>query len=410
MLPVAEALAIVLAAAQPLRAEEVALDAAAGRIAAQDLVAAEPLPPFVASVKDGYAVVASDGPGLYPLVGSVTAGRVADFALAPGQVAYITTGAPLPPGADAVVMVEESERLAGADGAQQVRIRRAAAPGQDLRPVGADVAQGAVVVAAGTRLGPAEIGMAATVGCARVAVHARPRVGILSTGDELVAPGAALGPGAIHDSNGPMLRAAAAKAGAAVIDCGIARDEPAALAAAFQRALAQCDLLITTGGVSMGELDLIRGLLEQSGTIHFGRLLLKPGKPCVFATVQVRSGAPKLVFGLPGNPVSSLVTFYLLVLPAIERLAGRRNPGLRRVRAQLAGPLRLDPTRPEYHRAHVVWQDGLHGGAGGWLAQSTGNQASSRLLSLVGANALLELPQGDAPLPAGAIVPALLLD
>jgi gephyrin len=160
----------------------------------------------------------------------------------------------------------------------------------------------------------------------------------------------------------------------------------------------------------MGELDLMRGLVEVAGEVHFGRLLLKPGKPCTFATVIAPNGAKRLVFGLPGNPVSSLVTFYLLVLPAIQRMAGRPNPGLRRVQAALAAPLRLDPARPEYHRAHVQWETTLHGGAGGWLAQSTGNQASSRLLSMYGANALLELPQAEGELAAGSIVPALLIE
>lgn len=408
MLPVAQALALVLEAARPLRAESVALEQALGRVAAVDIAAAHPLPPFVASVKDGYAVVASDGPGAYPVVGAATAGRMANFRVQPGQVAYITTGAPLPPGADAVVMVEETTQLPSADGARRVQIRTAAAPGQDLRPVGYDVAQGAVVVAAGTRLGPAEIGIAATAGVEQVQVHARPRVGVLSTGDELAPPGAPLPPGAIHDSNGPMLRAAVAAAGGQVVNLGIARDDAGALHAAFAAALEQCDLLVTTGGVSMGELDLIRGVIEARGTVHFGRLLLKPGKPCLFATVA-EGDQPKLVFGLPGNPVSSLVTFWLLVLPAIQRMAGLRNPGLRRVQAQLTAPLRLDAQRPEYHRAHLVWQS-TPGGGGGWLAQSTGNQASSRLLSLVGANALLELPQGAGQLEAGATVDALLIE
>jgi len=417
MIPVGDALAIVLREAQPLEAVPVPLELGYGHVTAEPVVAANPLPPFPASVKDGYAVLSADGAGDFLLAGSVTAGRVADFVVQPGQVAYITTGAPLPPGADAVVQVEETERLAPADpgAAQRVRIRKATRPGQDVRPVGYDVARGAVVVDKGVVLGPAEIGLAATVGVNLVKVHRRPVVGVLSTGDELLPAGSELPPGFISDSNGPMLRAAVTRAGGVPLDLGIASDNHAALRAAFDDALARCDMLITTGGVSMGELDLVRSMAESEGTVHFGRLLLKPGKPCTFATVQY-SGTDhgeshkRLIFSLPGNPVSSLVTFYLLVLPAIQRLCGRRSPGLRRVQAVLAAPLPLDPARPEYHRAHVHWEPSLHGGAGGWLARSTGNQASSRLLSMYGAGALLELPQAEGVLDAGAVVPALLIE
>lgn len=408
LLPVPDALAIVLTHATPLPARSVLLTEALGLILAEDVAAAEPMPPFAASFKDGYAVIASDGPGDYPLVGEVTAGRVADFRLEPGTVAYITTGAPLPPGADAVVMVERTERLDG--GARpRVRIHERARPGQEIRPIGFDAGQGEVVLRAGEHLGPAEIGLAAAVGVTTVQAHARPRVAVLSTGDELAAPGAAPAPGQIRDSNGPALRAAVAAAGAMPVDLGIAGDSYAALSAAFDRGLAGADVLITSGGVSMGELDLMKKLVSERGQVHFSRLRMKPGKPCTFATVETEAGR-RLVFGLPGNPVSSLVTFYLLALPALHKLAGRRDHGLRRVQAHLAGPLRLDPERPEYHRARVVWDVALNGGAGGWLAASTGNQASSRLLSLHGANALLELPQAQGELPAGSVVPALLIE
>jgi gephyrin len=160
----------------------------------------------------------------------------------------------------------------------------------------------------------------------------------------------------------------------------------------------------------MGELDLIKQIVEQEGTVHFGRLRMKPGKPCTFATLPApEGGRPRLLFGLPGNPVSSLVTFYLLTLPAIRRLAGWQEPALPRVQAVLDAPLPLDPARPEYHRAVLRWDASLHGGAGGYHATSTGSQASSRLLSMRGANALLELPQATGTLPAGSVVAALLL-
>ncbi|MCX7671539.1 MAG: molybdopterin-binding protein, partial [Anaerolineae bacterium] len=371
----------------------------------------KPLPPFPASVKDGYAVIAADGPGVYPVVGEVTAGRVAEFVLQRGEVAYITTGAPLPQGADAVVMVEETEvvgREEGAHGRPLVRICARVEPGADVRPIGYDVAVGQEVLSAGAQLGPAEIGLLATVGVAQVQVHPAPRVAVLSTGDELVEADAAPGPGQIHDSNRPTLAAAVEMLGGEVVDLGIAGDAAPALAAAIERGLEEADILLTSGGVSMGNLDLIKPLLDRSGVVHFGRLRMKPGKPCTFATVE-RHGRRKLVFGLPGNPVSSLVTFYLLAAPAMRKLAGRPNPRLPRVQATLGQPLRLDPYRPEYHRATLRWEMSLHEGRGGFLADSTGNQASSRLLSMRSANALLELPQGEGTLPTGTIVPALLI-
>lgn len=406
MLDVPVALAIVLAEAQPLAPRSVPLSQAAGLLLAETIAAHDALPPFAASVKDGYAVIAADGPGRYRLIGEVTAGRVAEFQVEPGTVAYITTGAPMPPGADAVVMVEETSRMAGQ--AAQVEIRRAVRPGADVRPIGADIRRGEVVLTAGTHLGAAEIGLLATVGVTNVPVYAPPRVAILSTGDELVAPDQPLGPGQIRDSNRVMLQAAVQAAGGIPMDLGIAADQEAPLRTAIEQGLAAGDILLTSGGVSMGDLDLIKPLLEQAGQVHFGRIRMKPGKPLTFATIVV-GGQRKLVFGLPGNPVSSLVTFYLFVVPAIRKLAGWPEPQLRRVQAQLAQALTLDPDRPEYHRATLQWDRTLNGGHGGYLAVSTGSQASSRLLSMRTANALLELPQAEGELPAEATVSALLI-
>ncbi len=412
MLPVAEALDTVLTQAQPLPPQSIDLADVHGHILAQDVVAHDSLPPFPASVKDGYAVVASDGPGDYPIMGTVTAGRLADFQVEPGTVAYITTGAPLPPGADAVVMVEESERLPGEDGLQRVRLRATVEPGDDVRPVGVDVTAGQTVLTAGTRLGAAEIGLLATVGAARVEVYPRPKVAILSTGDELVEAAESPGPGQIRDSNRPTLRAAILANGCVPIDLGIAADTPGALEEQVERGLRGADVLLTSGGVSMGELDLLKPLLEARGTVHFGRLRMKPGKPLTFVTVEV-DGRQKLVFALPGNPVSSLVTFYLVAVPALRKLAGWRDPHLTRVQAQLAQPLPLDPQRPEFHRATLRWDTGLNNGlagnTGGFVATSTGSQASSRLLSMTSANALLELPMREGELAAGEVVDALLI-
>ncbi|MCB9137370.1 MAG: molybdopterin molybdenumtransferase MoeA [Caldilineaceae bacterium] len=408
MLPVADALAVVLEQATPLTPVILTPARALGLTLAEDVRAGEPLPPFPAAVKDGYAVVASDGPGDYPVIGQVTAGRMADFTLEAGSVAYITTGAPVPMGADAVVMVEETVPLPEQNGVGRVRINTTVAPGQDVRPIGLDVQAGQTLLAAGARLGAAEIGLLSTAGATAVRCYPRPRVAILSTGDELVEPDQLPGPGQIRDSNRAMLAAAIRQGGGEVVDLGIGRDDQAQLEASVQRGLREADILLTSGGVSMGDLDLIKPLLDHAGRVHFGRIRMKPGKPLTFATADA-GGRRTLIFGLPGNPVSSLVTFYLMALPAMRRLAGHPQPALPQVQAHLAQPLALDPQRPEYHRATLRWDSRLNDGRGGFLAVSTGSQASSRLLSMRSANALLELPQGQGELASGAVVDAFVI-
>lgn len=408
MLPVAEALAIVLEQTPSGSAVRVPLQRAGGLLLAAKAVAREPLPPFPASVKDGYAVVAADGPGVYPVVGDATAGQVADFEVKPGSVAYITTGAPVPTGADAVVMVEETRPLSTRNGERQVEIRARVQQGADIRPIGVDLQPDEQILAAGQRLDAAEIGLLATAGISEVPVFARPKVALLSTGDELVEPGQPLGPGQIRDSNRAMLMSAVAASGGEVIDLGIGRDNLEDLNTRIQSGLSEADILITSGGVSMGELDLLKGLLEDSGQIHFGRIRMKPGKPLTFATA-VKDERQRLIFGLPGNPVSSLVTYYLFVVPALRKMLGYAHPNLARVQAHLAQPLTLDEHRPEYHRSTLTWDVDLNDGRGGFWAKSTGSQASSRLLSMRTANALLELPQRAGMLPAGSVVTALLI-
>lgn len=420
MVSVAEALATVLAQTSPLPAARVPLAAALGLVLAEDVVAAEPQPPFRASVKDGYAVRWAEGAGVFALAPVASRAAAADGpapALPPGCVAYITTGAPLPEGADAVVQVENTEAVADEAGAPpRVRIRiPARCAGEDVRAVGSDVAAGSVVLAAGERLGAAELGLLASVGAASVLAHPRPRAAVLSTGDELAdaaTPPGGLRHGEVRDSNRPMLLAALAEAGFPASDWGAAPDTAAGLRARLADALGDASLaaLVTSGGVSVGDRDLVKPLLEACGVVHFGRVLMKPGKPLTFATVP-RPGAPPgapplLVFGLPGNPVSSLVTFHLAVAPALRRLAGWRHPGPRRLTATLAAPLRLDPERPEYHRATLA--PGARPGAPP-VAHSTGGQLSSRLLSARSAAALLELPAAAGTLPAGTPVAALLV-
>lgn len=406
MLNVSDALNIVLEQTIETPVELVELDKATGLILGKDVSAREALPPFPASVKDGYAVVASDGPGVYPVIGSVTAGQVADLAVKPGTVAYITTGAPVPPGADAVIMVEETLPAKSDGHTRHVEILTAVQAGSDIRPIGVDIEAGQRLLGAGERLYPAEIGLLATAGIAQVPVYCPPKVAILSTGDELVEPNQPLGPGQIRDSNRAMLKSAVQTAGGVVIDLGIGRDERSDLAQRIQKGLTDADILLTSGGVSMGDLDLLKGLLDETGEIHFGRILMKPGKPLTFATTW-EGDRKRLIFGLPGNPVSSLVTFMLFVVPAMRKMAGWPDPHLRRIQAQLAQSLPLDSQRPEYHRASLRWNSELNDGRGGYLALSTGSQASSRLLSMRTANALLELPQRTGVLPKGSTVTAL---
>jgi molybdenum cofactor synthesis domain-containing protein len=261
-----------------------------------------------------------------------------------------------------------------------------------------DLVRSQHVLSAGVRIGAAEVGLLATVGCARVPVFKQPTVAVLATGDELVEPDQTPPPGSVRDSNRFALMAAAEEAGARVAWHAHARDDEAALERAMRDGLAAADVLLTSGGVSMGTRDLIKPLLEKMATIHFGRVSFKPGKPLTFATTD-----GKLAFGLPGFPVSSLVTLEVFVRPALLKLGGAANVMRPRVEVVLGHEIRPDPVRPEYQRATVTWED-HH-----FVARTTGLQSSSRLMSIVGANALLELSPGDNPLPKGTMVQALLL-
>jgi gephyrin len=389
------------------------LSEALGAVIAEDVYAQEPHPPFPASVKDGYAVIAADGPGERTVLAPVTAGEKPTVEVVPGCVCRITTGAPLPPGADAVVQVEDTELLEKSeDGIEEKRVRILSTVklGHDVRPVGFDIGKGKRVLAKGDRLGPAELGILAAVGLTKVKVHQRPRVGVLSTGNEVVEPGQPLAPGQVYDSNRTTLTAALREEGLDPVDLGIATDNRESLVMCLGKAMDEVDVLITSGGVSMGEKDLLKPVLEDhfNATIHFGRVLMKPGKPTTFATIK-RNGKDKLVFALPGNPVSSVVTFYLFVVPTLRKMAGWRNPHLTSISVKLESPVSLDP-RPEYQRAIIDWSssdaDGLP-----W-ASTTRSQCSSSLLNLRSANGLLVLParsEGRTRLEAGAVVRALLL-
>lgn len=394
MVEVSEALEKILAHAHPLGSETVELLRAGGRILAEDVFADDNLPGLPRSSVDGYAVIADDDATEVAVLEEVTAGRLAHAQVRPGTAVRIMTGGTLPPGADAVVMVEEVDEADGR-AVLQHRPRR----GENVHPPGMDLVRDQRVLVGGSRIGAAEVGLLATIGCARVPVYKRPRVAVLATGDELVEPDQTPPPGSVRDSNRYALITAADEAGAEVVWHGHALDDEAALERSMRDGLAAADVLLTSGGVSMGTRDLIKPLLEKMATIHFGRVSFKPGKPLTFATTE----EGKLAFGLPGFPVSSLVTFEIFVRPALLRLGGASRVVRPRVEVALGHEIRPDPVRPEYQRATVTWEDHR------FVARTTGLQTSSRLMSIVGANALLEIQPGTELLPEGTIVPALLL-
>uniref|UniRef100_A0A673LWS3 Gephyrin n=1 Tax=Sinocyclocheilus rhinocerous TaxID=307959 RepID=A0A673LWS3_9TELE len=396
-----------------------------GRVLAQDVYAKDNLPPFPASVKDGYAVRAADGPGDRFIIGESQAGEQPTLTVMPGQVMRVTTGAPIPCGADAVVQVEDTELLRESeDGTEEleVRILVQARPGQDIRPIGHDIKRGECVLAKATHMGPSEIGLLATVGVTEVEVQKFPVVAVMSTGNELLNPEDDLHPGKIRDSNRSTLLATIQEHGYPTINLGIVGDNPDDLLNALNEGISRADVIITSGGVSMGEKDYLKQVLDIDlhAQIHFGRVFMKPGLPTTFATLDT-DGARKLIFALPGNftyrdtgatlletvplsdseasrlpvpppprgsnPVSAVVTCNLFVIPALRKMQGILDPRPTIIKARLSCDVKLDP-RPEYHRCILTWH---HQEPLPW-AQSTGNQMSSRLMSMRSANGLLMLP------------------
>jgi len=394
MVEVSTALQTILDLASPVGTEAVPLTSARGRYLAQDISADADLPGLPRSSVDGYAVIASDPATDLEVLEEVTAGHLGQAQVRPGTAVRIMTGGSLPEGTDAVVMFEDVEETHG-----RAMLQHKPRLGENVHPRGMDLTAGQTILRRGLRIGPAEVGLLATVGCVQVPVYRVPRVAVLATGDELVEPSETPPPGAVRDSNRFALVSAAQEAGAEVTFQARARDDEAALERAMREALASADVLITSGGVSMGTRDLIKPLLERLATIQFGRVSFKPGKPLTFAT----TAEGKLCFGLPGFPVSSLVTFEVFVRPALLKLSGARQVLRPRVEGALGHDVRPDPIRPEYQRATVTWED-HH-----FVARTTGLQASSRLMSIVGANALLEISPGTETLAQGTMARALLL-
>lgn len=398
-LPVAAARQRMREAVAPVAGtDRVAVGAALGRVLAEPLIADLDVPGHDNAAMDGYAVRGADlaaaGEAHLRRVATVEAGEAPGRALGAGECARIMTGAPLPPGADTVVM---QERVA-VDG-EAVRIPAGEAPGANVRPAGGDIAAGATVLEAGTRLGPAELGVIGSLGRVEVPVRRRLRVAFLATGDELRGAGEPLGPGQIYDSNRYTLHAALARLGVEARDLGRIPDEPEALAAALREAAGDCDALISSGGVSVGDADHVKPVLEREGQIDFWRVALRPGRPLAFGRI---GGAA--FFGLPGNPVSTAATYYQLVQPALRRMMGASGDGLPPLlEARAAEPLAKRPGRTEYQRGVVG-----PGADGRPEVRPTGTQSSGVLTSLARANCLvvLEAERGEvAPGETVAVQP-----
>ena len=400
MLSYDEALERVLQAVEPLAVDDVPLERALGCALARDIAAPHDLPPFANSAMDGYAVRAHDTVGAGPnspvrlrLVGEVPAGGTEDVPVAEGCAVRIMTGAPIPSGADAVVMVEDT-RLEG----ECVLVYAEVESGRHIRSAGEDVAAGELVMGAGDELRPQHLGMLAAMGFASAPVIRRPRVALLTTGDEVVEPGAPLGRGQVRNSNRYSVGAQVRESGAELTFFRHVPDDLEQARLALSEAASDADMVVSVGGVSMGERDCVRAAMEEAGQVSFWRAAIKPGKPFLFGRVL---GVP--CFGLPGNPVSAMVTFELFVRPALRRMAGHKVLHRPRVTARLACRVEHEPGRREFLRARVEWtQDGL-------VCHPARGQGSAMLSGMLSANALAIVPEGATRLEAGDLVECLML-
>jgi molybdopterin molybdotransferase len=388
LLTLEEAQELILARARPLPAELVPVAEAGGRITAEDVRAKVDLPPFASSAMDGFAVRASDLPGMLQIVGESAAGRPYGALVEPGCAVAISTGAVVPDGADAVVPIENVVKTEN-----RVELALETAPGTHIRPRGGDIAAGDLAVPAGTRLAPARLAAAAASGIAELPCRRRPRVAVFATGSELVAPGEPLASGQIYDTNTLMLTSVLEAAGAEVLAQPPVADEEAELREALERGLA-ADVLVTSGGVSVGEHDLVRDAERELGVEEvFWRVSIKPGKPISFG---VRGDT--LVFGLPGNPVSALVGSELFVKPALRALEGVADPLPRFEPGRLAAGLRSNAERDEFVRARSrVDGDAL-------VLDPVVGQESHMIVRSGAADALVHIPRGNGELAAGSTV------
>lgn len=396
MLTYDQAFAQILGKITPLDPVELPLTDALGCVLAEDIISPQNIPPFDNSSMDGFAVRAIDlaaVPKTLPVQGDIPAGALFVPALMPGKALRIMTGAPVPDGADMVVPVEDTEAQAG-----DIAFLERVTMGQNIRRAGEDVTAGSVVVTAGSQIRPAEIGMMAAVGRASVRARPRPRVAILSTGDELIEPGHALQTGQIYNSNAYALAAQVTDAGGIVTHRLHARDTEKALREAFDTC-AGVDVLITSGGVSVGDYDFVKTVFAERGTLDFWRVAIRPGKPIAFG----RWGQT-VFFGLPGNPVSSMVTFELFVRPALRKMRGLTDLSRPAVTARLTEEAAHTPGRQSYQRAVVTLERGEH------VVRPTRGQGSGMMHGMVQANALLVIPAETPTISVGETVTVLLLD
>ncbi len=402
MFSVEEALERILAGIVPLAVERVPLHTALGLVLAEDVIAQEDMPPFANSAMDGFALLSRDSqpragqPPRLRVIGAVAAGYVTEQMVQEGTAMRIMTGAPVPPGADTVIQVEltRSEETNG----EWVEILQEVAPGNNIRPAGEDMRSGQLVLQRGSEIGPWEIGILATLGWSTVPVTRRPQVAIVATGDEVIDVDQALRPGKIRNSNSYLLEAAIHKAGGVPHRLGVARDTVESLREMFSEAVRH-DLIVTSGGVSVGDFDLVKNIMAEQGEINFWRINMRPGKPVAFGHI----GEVPLL-GLPGNPVSAAVTFELFGRPVIRKMAGQTRLQRPQVEVVVEDGISERVMRRHYVRARVEWLDGR------FVARTTGNQGSNIMTSLLHANALLIVPEGGVTIPPGGTASALMLD
>ena len=397
LITIEEARERVLAAVTRLGDEPVALDAALGRVLAEDVTSSIAVPPFDSSGMDGYAVVAGPG-GELDVTGEARAGHPYSGVVAPGSAVRISTGGLVPEGADAVVPVERTTAVKEGGSGDRVRVPQTA-PGANVRRAGEDIARGAVVLQTGARLGPAELGVAASVGRAELRCAIQPRVAILVTGDELTEPGTPLATGRIYGSNGIALAAQVERAGGVPTGRTTVPDDRDGTRAAIAEALEDADVVVISGGVSVGPHDHVKPALRELGVEErFWGVRLRPGKPVWFGT-----RGDRLAFGLPGNPVSAMVTFHLFARPALAALQGGA-PGAPRSEARLEGPIRRNPEREQAIRVRLVQSED-----GPVARPTTGAQGSHVLTSMLGADALAFIAPGEGEAAAGERVEVELL-
>ncbi|MGZ4293287.1 MAG: molybdopterin molybdotransferase MoeA [Solirubrobacteraceae bacterium] len=392
LISINDAQRLVLDAVSPLGSESVALDDALGRVLAQDVAAAGDVPPFPCSAMDGYAVTAGEAGRTLTVVGESRAGTPSARRLAEGEAIRISTGAAVPPGATAVIPQENVI----ANGSDAIETAAPVAPGEHVREAGEDMLEGTVVLRAGTALGPVALGAAAAAGVGTVAVARQPRVSVLCTGDELRAPGEPLGPGEIHNSHAPRLTGLAQRRGAVTAPARRLADDREATTAGLGEALEESDVVIISGGVSVGPHDHVKPALDALGVAEvFWSVSLQPGKPTWFG---VPTAGHPLVFGLPGNPVSAVVTFSLFAAPALAALQGAPSPAPPRATAVLGTDVKRNPRRDQMIRVRLESDDDAV------RAFPNGAQGSHILTSLLGADALALIPAGDGTVPSGATV------